>query len=214
MANRKISDLTALTTPATGDLLPIVDISEAAAADKNKKITFGELFASIPAGTAAAPSIAFEGDSNTGIYSPGADTIAFVEGGAEAARIDSSARLLVGTTSSTGSTSNTAPVVAGLFKSFNGTISSAADETAYTAFAAPNVNATYIVTARVPSTEAATVYEEVAIVSANSGSSVSLDIAILKNGSLMTISLSGANVQVKQASGVAQTINWSAVCIG
>jgi len=71
MANRKISDLTALTTPATGDLLPIVDISEAAAADKNKKITIGELFASIPAGTAAAPSIAFEGDSNTGIYSPG-----------------------------------------------------------------------------------------------------------------------------------------------
>lgn len=99
MANRKISDLTALTAPATGDLLPIVDISEAAAADKNKKITIGELFASIPAGTAAAPSIAFEGDSNTGIYSPGADTIAFVKGGAEAARIDSSNRLLVGTSS-------------------------------------------------------------------------------------------------------------------
>jgi hypothetical protein len=61
MANRKISDLTALTAPATGDLLPIVDISEAAAAAKNKKITFGELFASIPLGTAAAPSVAFEG---------------------------------------------------------------------------------------------------------------------------------------------------------
>jgi hypothetical protein len=30
MANRKISDLTALTAPASGDLLPIVDISEAA----------------------------------------------------------------------------------------------------------------------------------------------------------------------------------------
>jgi hypothetical protein len=81
MANRKISDLTALTTPATGDLLPIVDISEAAAADKNKKITFGELFASIPAGTAAAPSVAFEGDSNTGIYSPGADQVAIATNG-------------------------------------------------------------------------------------------------------------------------------------
>jgi len=95
MANRKISDLTALTAPATGDLLPIVDISEAAAADKNKKITFGELFASIPLGTAAAPSIAFEGD-NTGIYSSGADTIATVVNGAEAHRTDSSGRLLVG----------------------------------------------------------------------------------------------------------------------
>ena len=44
MADRKISDLTALTTPASGDYLPIVDISEAAAASKNKSITLTELF--------------------------------------------------------------------------------------------------------------------------------------------------------------------------
>jgi hypothetical protein len=44
MADRKISDLTALTTPASGDFLPIVDISEAAAASKNKSITLTELF--------------------------------------------------------------------------------------------------------------------------------------------------------------------------
>ena len=43
MANRKISDLTALTAPASGDFVPIVDISEAAAADKNKRITFQNL---------------------------------------------------------------------------------------------------------------------------------------------------------------------------
>ena len=48
MANRKISDLTELTASATGDLLPIVDISEAAAADKNKKITIEKLFQGIP----------------------------------------------------------------------------------------------------------------------------------------------------------------------
>jgi hypothetical protein len=97
MANRKISDLTTLTAPATGDLLPIVDISEAAAADKNKKITFGELLSSAPAGTAAAPSFSFDADPNTGIFNPAADTIAFAEGGAEAMRIDSSGRILVGT---------------------------------------------------------------------------------------------------------------------
>ena len=90
MANRKISDLTALTAPATGDLLPIVDISEAAAADKNKKITFGVLFASIPAGTAAAPSVAFEGDSNTGIYSPGADQLAISTNGTSRIVVDAS----------------------------------------------------------------------------------------------------------------------------
>jgi hypothetical protein len=99
MANRKISDLTALTAPATGDLLPIVDISEAAAADKNKKITYGELLASAPAGSAAAPSFSFDGDPNTGIFNPAADTLAFVEGGSEVMRIDSNGRLLVGTSS-------------------------------------------------------------------------------------------------------------------
>ena len=44
MADRKISDLTALTTPAAGDYVPIIDISESAAASKNKRITLEELF--------------------------------------------------------------------------------------------------------------------------------------------------------------------------
>jgi len=44
-------------------------------------------------GSAALPSISFIGDTNTGIYSPAADTIAFVEGGTEAMRLDSSANL-------------------------------------------------------------------------------------------------------------------------
>ena len=39
MANRKITAMTALTAPAESDVLPIVDVSEAAATDKNKKIT-------------------------------------------------------------------------------------------------------------------------------------------------------------------------------
>jgi hypothetical protein len=99
MANRRITDLTALTAPATGDVLPIIDISEAAAADKNKKITYGELLASAPAGSAAAPSFSFDGDPNTGIFNPAADTLAFAEGGVEAMRIDSSGRLGIGTSS-------------------------------------------------------------------------------------------------------------------
>lgn len=51
------------------------------------------------AGTVSAPGITTTGDSNTGIFFPAADTIAFTEGGAEVMRIDSSANINVGATS-------------------------------------------------------------------------------------------------------------------
>ena len=53
----------------------------------------------VAAGTTAAPSISPSGDSNTGIFFPSADTIAFGEGGVESMRIDSSGRVGIGTTS-------------------------------------------------------------------------------------------------------------------
>ena len=57
--------------------------------------------ATFAAGTAAAPSVTTTGDTNTGIFFPAADTIAFSEGGAEAVRIDSSGNVGIGTTSPT-----------------------------------------------------------------------------------------------------------------
>ena len=50
-------------------------------------------------GTAAAPSITNDGDLNTGMFFPAADTIAFAEGGAEAMRIDSSGQVGINLTS-------------------------------------------------------------------------------------------------------------------
>jgi hypothetical protein len=97
MADRKISDLTALTAPAAGDYLPIVDISEVAAASKNKRITIEELFRGVPLGTAAAPSIAIEGDENTGIYSPGADQLAISTNGTGRLFVDASGNVGIGT---------------------------------------------------------------------------------------------------------------------
>jgi hypothetical protein len=56
----------------------------------------------VQAGTAAAPAITTSGDTNTGIYFPAADTIAFTEGGVESMRVSSTGGLSVGTTSDPG----------------------------------------------------------------------------------------------------------------
>ena len=56
----------------------------------------------VGAGTVSAPAITTTGDTNTGMYFPAADTIAFTEGGVEAMRVTSNGNLLVGTTSEFG----------------------------------------------------------------------------------------------------------------
>ena len=50
-------------------------------------------------GTAPTPSLSFVGDTNTGIYSPGADTLGFSISGSERVRIDNNGSVGIGTTS-------------------------------------------------------------------------------------------------------------------
>jgi len=50
-------------------------------------------------GSASTPSITFTGDTNTGIFSPAADTLAFAEGGTETMRLTSAGDVGIGTTS-------------------------------------------------------------------------------------------------------------------
>ena len=95
MANVKITELTALTDPASTDVLPIVDVL----ADVTKKISIADLLENAGSGTAAAPGIAFDGDSNTGIYRPGADQVAISTNGTGRLFVDSSGNVGIGTSS-------------------------------------------------------------------------------------------------------------------
>ena len=69
MADRKITALTELTAPVATDVFPIIDVSEAANADKNKKIQLTTILKGIPSGSVSAPSVGFIDDSGlTGFF--------------------------------------------------------------------------------------------------------------------------------------------------
>ncbi len=88
MANRKISELTALAAPAAGDFFHVVDISEGLNANKNKKITYTELLKSIPDGSAAAPSLSFDTAATTGLYRSAANELSIATNGAQAIKVE------------------------------------------------------------------------------------------------------------------------------
>jgi len=76
-----VSGTTVLTLPTTSGTLVVAG---------------GAQTVQFAAGSAAAPSITFTGDTNTGIFSPAADTIAFSEGGVESMRINASGNVGIG----------------------------------------------------------------------------------------------------------------------
>jgi hypothetical protein len=91
-------------TSYIGDGSTLTGIGQTVDVRTNSLVVSG--ITTVAAGSTSAPSITPTGDSNTGIFFPSADTIGFAEGGNEAARIDSSGRLLIGTTSATTGTSS------------------------------------------------------------------------------------------------------------
>jgi hypothetical protein len=74
------------------------DLKEFQTGAASDPLTVGGV-ATFTAGTVSAPAITTTGDTNTGIFFPAADTIAFTEGGTEAMRIDSSGSVGIGTSS-------------------------------------------------------------------------------------------------------------------
>ena len=76
MTNKKITEFTELTAPASTDVLPIIDASDTS----NKKISYANLLSKAPDGSTSAPSFSFNSDTNTGI-SGGSDTLTFSTAG-------------------------------------------------------------------------------------------------------------------------------------
>ena len=79
MTNRKITEFTALTAPASTDVLPIIDVS-GSGTGTNNKITYANLLSKAPDGSASAPAFSFNSDNNSGI-SGGSDTLTFSTAG-------------------------------------------------------------------------------------------------------------------------------------
>ena len=82
----------------TGDIIDIIAFKSFTVSDALSAITGGTVNGAVTitgaltaqAGTVSLPAITTAGDTNTGIFFPAADTIAFAEGGVEAARINAS----------------------------------------------------------------------------------------------------------------------------
>ena len=91
MANKKITELDAVTTLASTDVLPVVDVS----ADTTNKITTTNLFRTLPDGTAAAPSLSFASDAANGVFLAGTDTVGITTGGTQRFTVDGSGNVAI-----------------------------------------------------------------------------------------------------------------------
>jgi hypothetical protein len=123
----------------------IVSITSAGAAVTGTLSASGAT--TFPAGSAAAPAITTTGDTNTGIFFPAADTIAFAEGGAEAMRIDSSGNVGISTTPSAWQSSSYRVIEFPFGVSLFGQTDAASMELATNAYLNSSYNWTYKTTA-------------------------------------------------------------------
>ena len=127
----------------------------------------------------------------------------------ERLRLDTSGNVLVGTTSDAGVATNTTKLIGGIFATVRSSLS-VASATPTTIVTLPSGDGIYIVsTALSASTDPAN-YNETAIVSISGSTS---SIAILVNASVVSLTMSGLNLQVTQNQGATQTMQFSVLRI-
>ena len=169
----------------------------------------------IISGNADARQIGFNfyGTSQYNFYVDGATDAAKMtirSGTTSVATFDGSGNVGIGTNApTTGSMSNTAILNAGIFITHRGSVSTTSGVATTIAVAAGDNNVTYIVSCGVASADPVS-YNAVAIVSGDAGV---FRVTTLQTAVLMTISVSGSNIQATQSAGGPATIQYSIIRI-
>jgi len=127
----------------------------------------------------------------------------------QAMTLDASGNLLVGTTNTTGDITNAKRTTGGIFTTINNLTIFVASGAATTIFAAPS-ESTLIVTASLNGSSDPVNYNAVAIVKVAGGVAT---VTTISSAALMTITISGLNVQATQTSGGAGRINYTVLRI-
>lgn len=128
----------------------------------------------------------------------------------ERMRVPSGGGLLVGTTLTSGSTSNGAQIVGGAFRTQSGVNSIPNTGVATTVMTFNNNDGHFLVSMRLSGTGAPSTDDAVALICVNGGSATQTNI---KTGSSMVISLSGLNLQATQAIFPGANVSWSVMRI-
>jgi len=157
-------------------------------------------------GTASATKFIPTGGSATGngMYLPAANTLAWSVNGIEGYRLTTSG-MLVGTTATGGSMSNTATVLGGSFSTFTGSTSLPAATATTIATIPSGTRSSYLVTISLNVVDAVNYGAAAIIVVDNSSASL----ATIKAGALMTLTMSGLNIQATSGAGTTNTGYWS-----
>jgi hypothetical protein len=95
VADRRISELSVIPAVAGDDALAIVDTS----LSETNKVSVEDLLRSAPAGTAAAPSIAFVDDPDSGFYRSAANELSISTSGSQRVVVKSTGNVGIGTSS-------------------------------------------------------------------------------------------------------------------
>ena len=124
MADIKITDLAAYNVPTSTDVVAVVDIGS----NVTKKVSIADMMENAGTGTAAAPSIAFDGDNDTGLFLSADNTIGVSTAGGERLNISATGQFDFKTAGT-----NSAPTIAFAGDVNTGIYQPAADQVGITA---------------------------------------------------------------------------------